>query len=175
MGKRKKCIFHFIIALALLLIYFIPGRFFVDYDSHITSLDDVSPVTASLGQIQQFLDIHRNESIVIFITPFYAHETNLVGNKEWVDGIKSLQKNYSFELGLHGNSHRLFNSRCNEFLLPQPWKIKEAREEFKSAFGYYPTIFRAPCFDLNVFDYLYVKASGMKNYGWLNHGEVYHP
>lgn len=160
--------------LIFLIIFFLPGRVLTDYESEVTALDDVSPYTISIERIEYFLKKHQNESVVLFITPFYHHKTNLTGNMEWVQGVKELRKKYNFNLGLHGHSHRLSFTEY-EFLLPNPWKISKAREEFKRAFGFYPELFRAPCFCLDVVDYVYVKSLGMKNYGWYGHGKNYHP
>ena len=161
--------------IGFLFLYFYLGRLWTDYTTKVTTLDDASPITVSTNQIKSFLDAHKNESIVIFITPFYHSQTNLTSNKEWVNGLKELQKNHVFEIGLHGYSHRFLGGECVEFILPQTMQLKKAREEFKNAFGYYPKFFRGPCFNLNIIDFLYVKISGIKNYGWFGKGPVFHP
>jgi hypothetical protein len=158
-----------------LIIYFLPGTILSDYKKKLTTLDDVSPVTIETEKINYFLNKHKNENVVIFVVPFYGDITNLTSHKEWIKQINDLQKEYNFTLGLHGYSHKFFGYYCYEFLFPNPFKIKKAREEFKNAFGYYPTFFRAPCFNLDIFDYVYIKCLGMGNLGFYNHGKTYHP
>lgn len=170
-----KKILIFILVLLFLLIYAYGSKIFTDYSSKTTTLDDASPVTVAPSQLELFLKEHEKENLVIFVTPFYEEKTNLTGNKEWVENITELQKEYNFTIGLHGYSHKFLQSYCDEFLFPNPGRIRAAREEFKNAFGYYPKVFRAPCFELDIFDYIYIKLLGMKNYGWLNKGDVYHP
>lgn len=157
-----------------LIIYFLPG-FLSDYKGKIITLDDVSPATINIKQIRSFLDNHKAENVIIFITPFYGGNTNLTSHKEWVNQLSNLQNQYNFSLGLHGYSHRFFGGVCHEFLFPNPFKIEKAREEFKNAFGYYPKFFRAPCYTFNIFDYVYIKLLGMQNLGYCGHGKTYHP
>lgn len=166
---------YIVAIIVFLVIFFLPGRILTDYESKITTLDDVSPYNVSIDRLEYFLKKHQNENVVLFITPFYAHKTNLTGNMEWVEGVKELRKKYNFSLGLHGYSHRFLGHECLEFLFPNPFRINKAREEFKAAFGYYPKLFRAPCFNLDLVDYIYIKSLGMKNYGWYGHGKFYHP
>lgn len=158
-----------------LIIYFLPGTLLSDYKKKLITLDDVSPITIGAEEIKGFLNNHKNENVVIFVTPFYGGNTDLTSHKEWVEQIDDLQKEYNFTLGLHGYSHKFIGYDCGEFLFPSPFKINEAREEFKNAFGYYPKFFRAPCYHLNIFDYAYIKYLGMENLGSYNHGKTYHP
>jgi len=156
-------------------IYFLPGTLLSDYTKKLTTLDDISPKTITVEEIRSFLNDHKNENVVIFITPFYGGNTDLISHKEWVKQINDTQKEYNFTLGLHGYSHEFFGHDCPEFLFPNSFKINKAREEFKNAFGYYPKLFRAPCYVLNIFDYIYVSHLGMKNLGFYKHGTTYHP
>jgi len=163
----------------LVFLVFFFAYFFPFYTSDvgrkgIVTIDDVNPTTINKKTLETFLSEHQNATLlVVFVTP---HLGGSKLNRTWCRQILELKRKYQFEIGLHGYEHRgPIEGVCGEFLLPHPEKIKKAREEFYSCFGFYPKYFRAPCFQLNLVDYLYVRHLGMKNLGYFRHGKTYHP
>ena len=165
----------FLVIIVILGLYFFPTYSSDVRNKGIVTLDDVHQSTIDIQTIKEFLSQHQNvHLLVIFVTPDLGG-TKL--NKTFCNSLLQLKKEYNFEIGLHGYMHKgpLESGVCGEFLLPHPGKMKKAFEDFEECFGFKPKYFRAPCFEMNIFDYIYMKKLGMENLGFYMHGKTYHP
>ncbi|UCD03944.1 MAG: DUF2334 domain-containing protein [Candidatus Woesearchaeota archaeon] len=169
---NKRNIFLIIVVLVILIfIYLSPSL--VNEVGHGCTLDDIHPYLISTVKIEEWVLNHDCDNKVIFVTPFYKYES-IENSPEWCSNLKSLSEKYNFEIGLHGYKHEKFGSSCGEFVIPSMDFFK-AYKIYKITFQQEPKIWRSPCYRLNIIDYLFIKSKGMKNYGFVNSGETYHP
>ncbi len=164
-------IFLPIIILLFLIVYFSP--IFINEVGWGCTLDDVHPNKISVEKVEYWTANHNCNNKVVFVTPFYKSES-IANYPEWCNELINLSKQYNFEIGLHGYKHEKFGSTCKEFLIPS-LDFFQAYKIYEKAFYKKPLIWRSPCFDLNIIDYIFIKSKNMKNFGFINSGEVYHP
>lgn len=137
------------------------------------TLDDVHPYLINTDKIEEWATNHHCDNKVVFVTPFYKEEL-ITNSMKWVNTLKNLSEEYNFEIGLHGFKHEKFGRVCGEFIIPS-FDFFRSYEIYTQAFNQTPKIWRSPCFNLNSIDYIFIKLKGMKNYGFINSGETYHP
>lgn len=159
------------ILLIILIIYFIP--FLINEIGLGCTLDDLHPNKIGIEEIKYWAINHNCNNKVVFVIPFYQSES-LTDYPKWCSDLINLSKQYNFKIGLHGYKHEKYGKDCGEFILPS-LDFFRAYKIYESAFKTKPKIWRSPCFNLNIIDYFFIKSKAMKNYGFINSGETYHP
>lgn len=146
----------FVPILAIAIIFFI----ILSRTFNKTEIDDVHPLINCSANKLAWIDVY-------WVIPIYKG-VPITEDREWCDKIKNSGK----ILGMHGVYHT-----HNEFSIQRsPEYIKEGMEVFKDAFGYYPTLFKAPRTNISKENLDTVKRLGMTPRGKMNQvlKSVYH-
>jgi len=124
-------------------------------------IDDVSP------EIYCEADYLAKSDVLWIIPKFSGVPIN--ENPEWCAEILSLNKT----LGLHGYEHSYEEFSRRNFTTTE---INESIEIFRSCFGFYPTMFKAPQLSLNRQNRNLIETFNLTIRGWLNQiiHKVYH-
>jgi predicted deacetylase len=124
-------------------------------------LDDVHPLILDTN------DKYLKKSEWLWVIPYYGN-VPISENKKWIKKLKKTGK----KIGLHGvyHTHKEFGiDRSDEY-------VDKGINEFKKAFGYYPTHFKAPSLVLTENNAEKFRIRGIKIKGRLNQilHNVYH-
>lgn len=129
--------------------------------------------------IHQLIPLQRTYiglSDILFIVPKYKN-VPITDDPKFVEEIKKISKGKI--LGMHGVTHTPEGYFRNaEFGFPRTKEyIMEGVNIFEKAFGYKPTIFKAPCYNLlnenkKIIEELGMKVSGVET---LLFNKLYHP
>lgn len=153
------------------IIYFLP--LLINELGWGCTLDDAHPSKISIEKVEYWVANHNCNNKVVFVIPFYKSES-IANYPEWCNELINLSKKYNFEIGLHGYKHEKFGNACREFIVPSLGFFR-AYKIYEKAFNKKPLIWRSPCFNLNIIDYIFIKSKNVKNFGFINSGETYHP
>ena len=138
----------FILSLILVVIIFIFYKTFIAK----IELDDVHPL------IYTDKDMF-NKAEWLWVIPLYNNDP-ISNHPEWTKMVKQSGK----KIGLHGVKHRLseFKNDLNHSYIDQ------GINEFRKAFGFYPTHFKAPRLELSKNNRNYILSKGIKCQGFIN-------
>ena len=115
--------------------------------------DDVHPLILDAD------DKQMKNSKWLWVIPFY-NNIPISEDKDWIERLKKTNK----KIGLHGvyHTHKEFGiDRDDEY-------IDKGINEFKKAFGYYPTHFKAPSLSLTKNNADKIRKRGIKIKSYLN-------
>jgi hypothetical protein len=121
--------------------------------------DDIHPLIPSLKK-------YMDKSDILFIIPKFKNK-KITDYPDFIREIKKYAKENNKQLALHGVTHYPEGYFIKaEFGIPRSKKyIQEGIDIFTDAFGFKPTLFKAPCYNLHPHNRKILESLGLKIIG----------